>query len=133
MRYIKMIWFVVFLVASSSAFSEEDMVEKAWACEPSLMPSYENLKYPGVSMNTKPSDILRFSEKCNELSEEDKNLLRKVLLNEYAVPSIGKWMLDSFKSAKRQRGEVEAAKARDENAKDREAKIEVASQFRTAR
>lgn len=121
MRYIKMIWLVVFFAVSSSAFSEEDMVEKAWSCNPTVMPYYADpWKSSRVSLTIQPSSILRFSEECN-LSEEDKNILGRALLNTYALlepergllNSVGQWDIANFERAKRKReaAKVEAAKA----------------------
>lgn len=121
MRYIKMIWFVVFFAVSSSAFSEEDIVEKAWSCNPTVMPYYADpWKSSRVSLTIQPSSILRFSEECN-LSEEDKNILGRALLNTYALlepekgllNSVGQWDIANFEREKRKRevAKVEAAKA----------------------
>lgn len=130
MRYIQMIWIFVFFSVSSSAFSEEDLVEKAWSCKPSLMPFYNDpWKSSRVSLNIRPSSILRFSEECR-LSEEDKDILGNALLNTYALlapekgllNSVGQWELANFDREKRKRESavVEAAKAEALKAKDEE-------------
>lgn len=113
MRYIKMIWLVVFFAVSSSAFSEEDMVEKAWACEPSFgkAVSEDNLGHgivsnasiytsPFSSEETSPLDIFQFG-KCQELSNEEKLALAKALLNAHGNRSrsafgVAVWLFDSF-------------------------------------
>lgn len=127
MRDIKMIWFVVFFALSSSAFSEEDMVEKAWSCNPTVKHFVEDYWDKGIAINSRrvstnmqPSKILQFSDECN-LSEEDKNTLGSVLLNKYALVRLSEglqipaeyWNVDNFdrEIRKREAAKVEAAKA----------------------
>ncbi len=113
MRRINRGLFLALFAISSSAFSEEDMVEKAWSCEPSFgkAVSEENLGHGIVSNasiytsllsgeETSPLDIFQFG-KCPELSNEEKMALAKALLNVYGNRSrsafgVAVWSLDSF-------------------------------------
>lgn len=124
MRRINMGWFLALFAICSSAFSEEDMVEKAWSCEPSFgkVVSEDNLGHgivsnasiytsPFSSEETSPLDIFQF-EKCQELSNEEKMALAKALLNVYGNRSrsafgVAVWLLDSFVPEKYRR--VQAA------------------------
>lgn len=90
--------FMCAFIAISSSFADEDVLEKAWACKPSLIKR-------AISKTVAPSDIFQF-EKCDELSDEDKNLLKVTLFEKYRDEpddSNSEWDLYRFLVAKTDR------------------------------